>query len=155
LILKFTILQSRSLLQSLSLIGFSQGIRYSRGQSARRRQSLDRSGGAVKNLNNDRERLSQANRVSDLHCHTARETGSNNILRNIAGSIGSRAIFLRGIFPPENAPETEDYSSMDSALETGGWSGECSGMDICVVSMTEDKSVTATFSPKLFNVNNG
>ncbi|MBL0268180.1 MAG: VCBS repeat-containing protein [Chitinophagaceae bacterium] len=32
-----------------------------------------------------------------------------------------------------------------------GWSGACSGTGSCVVSMTGAKSVTATFSPKLFN----
>ncbi|NOT05961.1 MAG: CSLREA domain-containing protein [Anaerolineales bacterium] len=32
-----------------------------------------------------------------------------------------------------------------------GWSGACSGTGSCVVSMTGDKSVTATFAPKLFN----
>lgn len=67
--------------------------------------------------------------------------------------IGWGTVSGPGISCPEDCSETYPFgtlvtltTSSDYGATLTGWSGACSGTEACTVTMTEDKSVTATFT---------
>jgi hypothetical protein len=78
-------------------------------------------------------------------------TGSGAVTSDPAGidcttSAGSTSGTCAADF--EDGTEVALTASADAGSDFGGWSGDCSGTGSCDVSMTEPKSVTATFDPE-------
>ena len=54
-------------------------------------------------IHQHRNRLSHADRVSQLHFHFARQLGRDNVLRDVASRVASRAVHLGRVLAGERA----------------------------------------------------